>query len=115
MLCYVDVDDLKYLTQRSYIGRTGVGLHRVSGVVSLAPTAGWSWSWRHHQTALYAATVLGAPVTGDEEDVSSELDVVLLTLPLALLGQQQGVKVEEKSCNNNNTLQHNLGFTRPGS
>ena len=79
--CYVD--GMKYLTQWSYIDRPGVSLHRASGVVSLAPTGGWSW--RHHQTALYAATVLAAPVTGDEENISAELNIVLLALPLCLL------------------------------
>ena len=74
---------MKYLTQRSYIGRTGVGLHRVGCVVSLAPAGGWRWL--DHQTALNAATILGAPVTGDEEDISAKLNIVLLTLPLRLL------------------------------
>ena len=81
MLC---IDDMKYLTQRSYIGRTGEGLHRVGCVVSLAPTGG-GWRWRHHETALDAATILAAPVAGDEENISAKLNIVLLTLPLSLL------------------------------
>ena len=48
-------------------------------------------------------------------ELYSYLNIVLLTLPLRLLWQQQGVKIKEKSCNNNNTLRHNLGFSRPGS
>ena len=74
---------MKYLTQRSNIDRPSVGLHRASGVVSLAPTGGWSW--RHHQTALYAATIFVAPVTGDEQNISAKLNIVLLALPLGLL------------------------------
>ena len=81
MLCRYWLKTMKYLTQRSYIGRTGEGLHRARGVVSLAATAGW----RHHETALNVATILAAPVTGDEEDVAAELNIVLLALPLPLL------------------------------
>ena len=72
---------MKYLTQRSYIGRTGVGLNRAGGIVSLATTG----CWRHHETSLNVATILAAPVTGDEEDIAPELDIVLLALPLLLL------------------------------
>ena len=72
---------MKYLTQRSYIGRTGVSLHRVSGVVSPASSSGW----RHHETSLYTAAVLAAPVARDEENIPAKLNVVILALSLRLL------------------------------